>query len=59
MVVGFTSASCVVESRSWRGVLDTTLCDKVSVYQWFVAREVGGFLWVLHFPPPVKLTATL
>jgi hypothetical protein len=30
MVVGFTTtcASCVVESRSWRGVLNTTLCDK-------------------------------
>ena len=20
--------------------------------------QVGGFLWVLHFPPPMKLTAT-
>ena len=22
-------------------------------------RQVGGFLWVLRFPPPIKLTATL
>jgi hypothetical protein len=22
-------------------------------------RQVGGFLWVLQFPPPVKLTATI
>ena len=38
MVVGFTSTytvsgyhheSCEFESCSWRGVLDTTLCDKV------------------------------
>jgi hypothetical protein len=38
MVVGFTTADainayhhqrCEFESRSWRGVLDTTLCDKV------------------------------
>jgi hypothetical protein len=38
MVVGFTTTysisayhhyGCEFESRSWRGVLDTTLCDKV------------------------------
>jgi hypothetical protein len=38
MVVGFittlhsvpiTSKRCEFEPRSWRGVLDTTLCDKV------------------------------
>jgi hypothetical protein len=38
MVVGFTTtcaisayrhSSCEYEPRSWRGVLDTTLCDKV------------------------------
>ena len=48
----------VILSRSeferclFRGVLDTTLCDK------FVSdlRQVGGFLWVLMFPPPIKLT---
>ena len=22
-------------------------------------RQVGGFLWVLRFPPPVKLTDTI
>ena len=41
MVVGFTTtyaissyhhSSCESEPRSWRGVLDTTLCDKVC--QW-------------------------
>jgi len=30
---------------SWRGALDTTLCDKVC--QW------------LRFPPPIKLTTTI
>jgi hypothetical protein len=44
MVVGFTTTcaisgyphrSCEVEPRSWQGVLDTTLCDKVC--QWFAA----------------------
>jgi hypothetical protein len=34
---------------------DTTLCDK------FVSdlREIGGFLRVLRFPPPIKLTTTI
>ena len=41
MVVGFTitcaisayhHSSCELESRSWQGVLDTTLCE--DVYQW-------------------------
>jgi hypothetical protein len=22
-------------------------------------QQVGGFLWVLQFPPPIKLTATI
>jgi hypothetical protein len=42
MVVGFTTTcaicgyhllSCEFEPHSWRGVIDTTLCDKVC--QWF------------------------
>ena len=38
--------------RSWRGVLDITL---------FVSdlRQVSGFLQVLQFPPPIKLTAMI
>jgi hypothetical protein len=24
-----------------------------------VLLQVGGFLWVLRFPPPIKLTATI
>jgi hypothetical protein len=35
--------------------VDTTLCDKVR--QWHAA--VGGFLCVLWFPPPIKLTTTI
>ena len=54
MVVGFTISTyhhyCEFEPRSWRGILDTTLCD---------LRQVAGFLWVLRFPPPIKLTATI
>jgi hypothetical protein len=57
MVVGFTTTcaisayhhwSCELEPRTWRGVLDTTLCDKVC--QW-----LEGGLW---FSPgtPVSFT---
>ena len=62
MTVGFTTTyaisvyhhlRCEFESRSFRGVLDTTLCDKVC------DRQVGGFLRVLRFPPPIKLAATI
>ena len=44
MVVGFTTTytisvyhcnSCEFDNRSWRGILDTTLCDKVC--QWLAA----------------------
>jgi hypothetical protein len=45
--------SCEFEPRSWLGVLDTALCDKVC--QW----QIGGFLRVLRFPPPTQLTATI
>ena len=38
-----------------RGVLDTTLFDKVVSD----LRQVGGFIPVLRFPPPIKLTATI
>jgi hypothetical protein len=31
---------CDIESNSWRGILDTTLCDKV--YQWHY--QVDGYL---------------
>jgi hypothetical protein len=43
------------ELRSWRGVLDTTLCDQVVSD----LPQVSGFLRVLWFPPPIKLTATI
>ena len=49
------STYCEFESRSWRGVLYTTLVIRcVSDL-----RQVVGFLWVLRFPPPIKLIATV
>jgi len=60
MVVGFTITYaisayhhwCEVESRSGQGVKHYAIK--------FVSdlRQIGGFLRVLRFPPPIKLTAT-
>ena len=59
VVIGFTITSeirayhhrcCELESRSGRGVQQYVIkldCD---------LRQVGGFLRVLRFPPPMKLT---
>ena len=64
MVVGFITTYAIsayqhqcyeFESSSWRGVFDTTLCGKV--FQRL--RPVGGFLRLLRFPPPIKLTAMI
>ena len=64
MAVGFTTTytfcayhyySCEFESRSWRGVLDTTSRDKV----FSGLQQSDGFLWVVRFPPPIKLTITI
>ena len=64
MVVGFTTTCAISAShpqigefklRSWRDVLDTTVCDKVC--QWLTTDR--GFLRVLRFPPTINLTATI
>jgi hypothetical protein len=56
LVVGFATTyairayhhkHCEFESRSWRGVLDTTLCDKnlsVTCGRWMVFSWYSGFL---------------
>ena len=50
-----TTISCEFKFRSCRGLINTTLCDK------FVSnlQQVSGFLQVLQFPPPIKLTAKI
>jgi hypothetical protein len=61
MVVGFTTTYaisayhhwwCEFESRSGRGVQHYVI-KLVSDL-----RQIGGFLRILRFPPPIKLTAT-
>jgi len=44
---------CEFESRSERGVQHYVIKVVSDLLQ------VGGFLWVLRFPPPIKLTATI
>jgi hypothetical protein len=66
MVVGFTipvqsvpitskSVSSNPAHSSWRGVLDTTLCDSLSV----TFEMLMVFFRYSGFPPPIKLTATI
>jgi D-arabinose 1-dehydrogenase-like Zn-dependent alcohol dehydrogenase len=49
--------NCVflLESRSWRGVLDTTLCDKVRQ----LLLSVDGYFRIFRFPLPTKLIANI
>ena len=46
----------VSSNPSQRGVLDATLCDIKFVSD---LQQVGGFLQVLLFHPPINLTATI
>jgi hypothetical protein len=64
MVVGFTipvqSVHITTEVVSTNPV-DGEVCSIQHYEIKFVSdlRQVGGFLWVLRFPPPIKLTATI
>jgi hypothetical protein len=51
--VPITTDVCEFETRSGLGVQHDVMK--------FVSdlRQIGGFLWVLRFPPPIKLTATI
>ena len=62
MVVGFTSIyaisayhhrCCEFESRSRRSVQHYVIKFVIDL------RQVGGFLRVLRFPPPIKLTSMI
>jgi hypothetical protein len=49
------NSTIFTKSRSWRGVLDTALCDKVCQR----LRQVTGFFPVLQFSLPIKLIVTI
>jgi len=54
-IIVYHCNSCEFEPCSWWCVLDTTLLIKFVSDLW----QVDGFLRVLRFPPPIKLTATI
>jgi hypothetical protein len=51
VIIAYHHWSCEFEPSSWRGVLDKHYVIK------FVSdlRQIGGFLRVIWFPPPIKL----
>ena len=64
MVIGFTT-KCAISAYHHLVVSSNPAHGGVYSIQYYVIkfvsklRHVGGFLRVLRFPPPVKLTATI
>jgi hypothetical protein len=64
MVVGFTT-TCAISAITNKVVSSNPVHGEVYSIQHYVIklvkdlRQVGGFLRVLRFPPPIKLTATM
>jgi hypothetical protein len=65
MVVGFTTTCAISAYITSKVEISNPVHDEVYSIQHYVIkfvsdlRQVGGFLWVLRFPPPMKLTATI
>jgi hypothetical protein len=62
MVVGFTTTYSISVYRHWCCEFESWSGRGVQHYVITIVsdlRQVGGFLWVLWFPPPIKLTATI
>jgi len=63
MIVGFTTMP--MQSVPITTDVVSSNLDQGEVYNVIVIkivsdlRHVGGFLWILLFPPPIKLTATI
>ena len=64
MVVGFTT-TCAISAYYHKSCEFETHSGEVYSIQHYVIKiisdlwQVGGFLWVLQFPPPIKLTTTI
>ena len=62
MIVGFTTTYAISDYHHWSCEFESRSGRRVQHYVIkFVSdlRQVGGFLRVLGFPPPIKLTATI
>ena len=63
MVVILTS-TCAISAITTKVVSLNPIYGEVYSIQHYVIKfvsdlqQVGGFLWVLRFPPPIKLTTT-
>ena len=64
MVVGFVNKYAISAYHHKRYEIESRSAE-VYLIQHYVIKfvsdfwKVGGFLWLLRFPPPIKLTATL
>jgi len=61
MVVGFTTTYAISACHHWCCAFQSRSGRGVQHYLIFVSDlpQFGGFLRVLRFPPPIKLTATI
>ena len=64
MVVGFTTTYAISAYYHYRWEFESHLGEVYSIQHHVIKfvselRQVGGFLRVLRFPPPIKLTATI
>jgi len=64
MVVGYTTTYAIVPITTEVVISNLDQGDVYSIQHYVInfvsdLRQVGGFLWVLQFPPPIKLIATI
>jgi hypothetical protein len=64
MVVGFITIFAISAKHHWHCETEPFSGEMYSIQHYVIKfvsdlRQVGGFLWVLRFPPPIKLTTTI
>jgi hypothetical protein len=65
MVVGFTTTCAISAYHHYKVVSSNLVHGEIYLIQHYVIkfvsdlRQVGDFLRVLRFPPPIKLTTTI
>jgi hypothetical protein len=64
MVVGFTTICAISAFHHYRCEYESHSCEVYSIQHYvktFVSDlwQVGGFLWALWYPPPIKLSSTI
>ena len=64
MVIGFTTTYAISAYHHYRCKFESHSVEGYSIQHYVIKfvsdlRQVGTFLWVLRFPPPIKLAATI